>query len=483
MNSATVDSPLNEAEIAVLGGILFEGKQSLPNAALDVARRHLTSGEEFLNPRNRMIFAAMLRLADRAEPIDLTTLSSEIQKRGGDGRGELNYLAGIMERIPTAAMVEPHSRLVKDAAMKRHLENALTDARAALKDGTERGAVIADLLPRLQEMGEDAEQTAKKKRSLDKVILDYRQLLQAEIPERKMILTWLPEGSLAMVYAPRGLGKTFFGLSLAASIASGEPFMRWPVVEPCGVLYIDGEMALLELRKRITGFMSHPPAAPLLTFSHEIFYQEAERDLNITDEKIQKVILAYLDDNPLIRVLIVDNLSALTRIREDKGDDWRESFFPFIMQCRRRRVAVLLVHHAGKNGDQRGTGAREDALDITIKLSKADEDHRDGAYFRVDFTKARGVYGDTIKPFTAKLVKGADGFFTWTLKDVEEDNETRLVKLIEETGGISVTDAAEELGISKGTISKLKKRLADKGILKKTSPGTHALMELGTGGL
>ena len=317
--------------------------------------------------------------------------------------------------------------------------------------------------------------------ALQKVILDYRQLLQAEIPERKMILTWFPEGSLAMVYAPRGLGKTFFGLSLAASISSGGPFMRWPVAEPCGVLYIDGEMALLELRKRITGFLARPPEAPLLTLSHEIFYQAAGRDLNITDEEIQKVILAYLDENPLIRVLIVDNLSALTRIREDKSDDWRESFFPFIMQCRRRRVAVLLVHHAGKNGDQRGTGAREDALDITIKLSKTDEYYKGGAYFRVDFTKARGVFGDTVKPFTAKLVKGAEGCFTWTLKDVEEDTETRLVKLIEDTGGISVTDAAEEIGVTKSTISKVKKRLIDKGILKKTPSGTHAIMELAGG--
>lgn len=91
------------------------------------------------------------------------------------------------------------------------------------------------------------------------------------------------------------------------------------------------------------------------------------------------------------------------------------------------------------------------------------------------------MYGDTVKLFTAKLVKGVDGFFTWTLKDVEEDNEIRLVKLIEETGGISVTDAAEEIGVTKSTISKMKKRLIDAGAIKKTSPGAHTLMELAGG--
>ncbi len=483
MNTAAAvqNSPLAEAEISVLGGVLFEGDKPLPNAALVTAREHLTNGEEFSIPRHRMIYAAMIHLADRGEPIGFGTLSAEIQKRGGDGRGELNYLVGIMEAIPTSAMVEPCARIVKEAYQKQRLENALVDARANLKNGAERGAVIADLIPCLQEMGEDAERADKKKRSLDKVILNWPQVLKTEIPPLVMILAWLKAGCLAMVYAPRGLGKTFFGLSLAVCIACGKPFMRWPVLNPCGVLYIDGEMPLADLRERLSGFMVAPPTAPLLTLSHEIFYQEADRDLNITDDGIQKAILSYLDENPLIRVLIIDNLSALTRIREDKGDDWRESFFPFIMACRRRRVAVLLVHHAGKNGDQRGTGAREDALDITLKLSKADEDYKDGAYFRVDFTKARGVYGDTVKPFTAKLVKGADGFFTWTLKDVEEDTESRLVKLIEETGGISVTDAAEEIGVTKSTISKMKKRLIDAGAIKKTSPGAHTLMELAGG--
>lgn len=303
---------------------------------------------------------------------------------------------------------------------------------------------------------------------IGKVILSYPQLLQLTIPESKMILEWLKEGGLAMVYAPRGLGKTFFGLALAVAIASGKPFMRWLVKCPCGVLYIDGEMSLAAMRDRLRGFIVQPLAAPLLTLSHEIFYENVEKDLRLTDEGIQKVILSYLDDNPEIRVLIVDNLSSLTSIREDKGDDWRESFFPFMLKCRRRRVAVLLVHHAGKNGDQRGTGAREDALDITIKLSKADEDNRNGAHFRVDFTKARGVYGDTVKPFTAKLATDADGFFTWDIQNVEENLETRLITLIRATDGIHANEAAEELGVSKGTISKIKKRLMDKGILKKS---------------
>lgn len=56
---------------------------------------------------------------------------------------------------------------------------------------------------------------------LSKAILDFDGLMNADIPERKLILPWLPEGGLAMVFAPRGLGKTFFGISLAVAVASG----------------------------------------------------------------------------------------------------------------------------------------------------------------------------------------------------------------------------------------------------------------------
>ena len=45
----------------------------------------------------------------------------------------------------------------------------------------------------------------------------------------------------------------------------------------------------------------------------------------------------------------------------------------WILQLRRRGISVLIVHHAGKGGDQRGTSAKEDVLDTVIKLSRPDD--------------------------------------------------------------------------------------------------------------
>lgn len=91
--------------------------------------------------------------------------------------------------------------------------------------------------------------------NLSAAIMNFNALMTADIPERKLILPWLPEGGLAMVYAPRGLGKTFFGISLAVAVVEGSPFMKWQVTKPCSVLYIDGEMPLGAYRTRATGFI------------------------------------------------------------------------------------------------------------------------------------------------------------------------------------------------------------------------------------
>lgn len=91
--------------------------------------------------------------------------------------------------------------------------------------------------------------------NLSAAIMNFNTLMNADIPERKLILPWLPEGGLAMVYAPRGLGKTFFGISLAVAVVEGSPFMKWQVTKPCSVLYIDGEMPLGAYRTRATGFI------------------------------------------------------------------------------------------------------------------------------------------------------------------------------------------------------------------------------------
>ena len=314
----------------------------------------------------------------------------------------------------------------------------------------------------------------KKKISLSDAVLSHDQLMEAQLPERKMMLPWLPEGGLALVSALRGIGKTFFGIDLAARIASGGSFLKWEVENTAGVLYVDGEMSLSDLRERYSCFGNDRPEN-FNILSHQWFWDKAETDLTITLPEIQNGIFEFLDSRPNVRLIVLDNLSSLSSIRENRSDDWRESFLPFLIKCRRRGVAVLLIHHVNKSGEQRGTGAREDHLDASIILKPLVGENNEGAQFKVEFTKCRGAYGEVIDPFSAKLITGGD-LYEWEIGDADLKVKDRLTILIRNSGGdgITVTEAAEELEVSKGAISKAKGKLIDEGIIR---AGKRMLLE------
>ena len=74
--------------------------------------------------------------------------------------------------------------------------------------------------------------------------------LNIDIPAREMLLSpILPERSLATLYAPRGVGKSWLGLSMGLAVAAGELLLRWSAPRQRNVLYIDGEMPLVSLQE------------------------------------------------------------------------------------------------------------------------------------------------------------------------------------------------------------------------------------------
>ena len=97
-------------------------------------------------------------------------------------------------------------------------------------------------------------------------IVDFDEFLQTEFRPREYCLEpWLPAQGLAMVYSIRGIGKTFFALYVAYTVASGTSFLGWPAPKPRGVLLLDGEMqanVLQERLARIVKSYDYKPQAP-----------------------------------------------------------------------------------------------------------------------------------------------------------------------------------------------------------------------------
>src|SRR5579871_4684537 len=109
-----------EAEQAVLGSMLIE-RQAVEKAA------EILKPEDFYRDAHRLLFEAMLSLAERDEPVDLITLPDELRVRGQfDSVGGFLYLQNLMEAPTTAANIEYYARLVEEKAILRRLLDAGT---------------------------------------------------------------------------------------------------------------------------------------------------------------------------------------------------------------------------------------------------------------------------------------------------------------------------------------------------------------------
>ena len=305
--------------------------------------------------------------------------------------------------------------------------------------------------------------TEKPPLDLSKALVGFGDLLAMDLPERTRYLPWLPEAGNVMVYGPRGVGKTFFQLALTAALASGTKLWDWTPAQPVGVLYVDGEMSVKELRDRLTSIMNDTPVAPLQFLASEMVYQKCEgRDLILTDDAMRQEVVKILDAHPEIKVMILDNISCLfSGIDEDSKQAW-EPVNAWLIRLRHRGLTTVLVHHAGKSGQQRGTSGREDSLDTVIRLSPpAGHDPRDGCHFELNFTKCRSVQGDDVRPLDVRL-QTTNEKTQWTYQPVEVSTLDRAKQLVAE-GVMGPTELAEELGISKGYASRILKKIKDGG--------------------
>jgi predicted ATP-dependent serine protease len=267
-----------------------------------------------------------------------------------------------------------------------------------------------------------------------------------------------------MIYSKRGLGKTWMALEIAYAVASGGRFLNWEAESPQGVLYIDGEMPLSLMQERLSKI--EKIRGQKIGGLFKILSPDAQKfgipDLSTIEgqEKIDELI------GDEIKLVVLDNLSTLIRSgKESESDSWLP-VQEWVLRLRSRGKSVLLIHHAGKGGQQRGTSRREDVLDTVIALRKPENYSPDsGTCFEVHFEKNRRLYGDEIKPFEAHLEShlSNDGVETinWECKSLEDSTYEKVCRL--SCDGLSNTDITQELAINKSTVSRHVKRGKQEG--------------------
>jgi putative DNA primase/helicase len=294
--------------------------------------------------------------------------------------------------------------------------------------------------------------------------------LKLDVPAREMLLSpILPERSLGMLYAPRGVGKSWLGLSMGLAIAAGESLLRWSSPRPRNVLYIDGEMPLVSLQERLreisVGMGSSIPNDRFRILAAD----NVDGGINLSTEQGQEALEPLLES---IDLLILDNLSTLLTSRSESASDAWVPMQNWLLGLRRQGKSVLLIHHAGTNGRQRGTSRREDALDTVIALRRP-EDYlpEQGARFEIHFEKLRNrVDAVGAMPFEARLdTLDVDGQqrIRWSCCDLKPPMLMRAAELFAD--GMTVREVAATLRISKSEAGRLRIRAIEDGLLLPTA--------------
>lgn len=290
-------------------------------------------------------------------------------------------------------------------------------------------------------------------------------------PREPLLEPWLHSQDLCMTFAARGIGKTHFSIAIAFAVATGGTFLRWQAPKPAKVLYLDGELPGAVLQRRMLMHCPDVDPAPgyLRVFTPDLPEMDGRGLPDLSTLEGQAELDQMIE--PDTALVIVDNLSSWARTgRENEAESWHP-VASWILALRRRGIAVLLVHHAGKGGQQRGTSKKEDLLDVVIGLSRPkDYDPQQGAAFVCEFTKARNLSGEDAASLEIEL-GGDDERARWKWSTVEASTYERVVLLANE--GLRPAEIAGELDINKSTVSRhMKRARADGHITKGASDGT-----------
>jgi hypothetical protein len=216
-------------------------------------------------------------------------------------------------------------------------------------------------------------------------LIEFADDVQLPTKSQYLIKHLLGRGDMAAIYGPPGVGKSFIALHVAACIAMGRPFAgRRTRAMPVLYVGLEGEAGI---RRRMLGLhTTMGPFGKMLArmrtptlFSRGDFGDAGERFLT---DAIACLRECSAQD---VGLVVID-----TVWRAMAGDDENsaQDMGAFVARLKRIQdatgVAILLVHHSGKDVDRgmRGSSSLLGALDLMLKVGDdkviAVEKNKDG---------------------------------------------------------------------------------------------------------
>lgn len=251
------------------------------------------------------------------------------------------------------------------------------------------------------------------------------------------------EKSVGMIAGPRGGGKSWLAMLIAYAIAGKKSLQPWGRGTGARVVILDGEMRASSLQERFQ-LIRNRDTAPTSGNEAENNLYVISRDCigdsigSIDTLEGQRKIDALIPVG--IKLLIIDNLSAWSAGGSESANSWALTK-TWLIEKRLQGIAVLLIHHTGKNGQQRGSSAHEDLLDYSILLRPlSSNDELKDTRFSIEHTKLR----DHIPELREKF-----DFSIWT----EDD----MLKFLAEPSAVELSKQDTEiLSMKKKGLSNIK---------------------------
>lgn len=296
-NTGRANEPMynTEAEASVLGAIIID-KDAIVKIADNL------SVDDFYDQRHKHIFAAMVHLYEHHQPIDVLTLTNQLDAIGvKEESGGAVYLTELTNFVPVAANVETYANLVAEKALRRRLIEVNKGLAGLMLDETKS---LDELIEESESKIFQLSQRHIKQNivSIEEILTESFERLDDLHKDKKKIrgvptgfqdvddvLAGLQRSDLFILAARPSMGKTALSLNLAHNVAiqSKEP-----------VLIFSLEMSKEQLVDRLLSMESGVDAWALRTG-------------NLTDSDFEKLSHAmgtlseapiYIDDTPGITI-------------------------------------------------------------------------------------------------------------------------------------------------------------------------------------
>jgi phage/plasmid primase-like uncharacterized protein len=211
------------------------------------------------------------------------------------------------------------------------------------------------------------------KTMLDKLKVVFGDSLSTDYEApNELVENFLTIGGMAVLYGDSNSGKTFFALSLAAHIASGQPFFNRQI-DPGLVVYLASE-APGSIRSRMQAIKKHFGCSleNLAMVPVPLNFYANQGDANDVIELVKTI--EQIKGQP-VRLIIGDTLARMSAgANENSGEDMGPVMARFDAVASATGAAMLIIHHNGKDQAKgaRGWSGIRAHIDTEIEVMEKD---------------------------------------------------------------------------------------------------------------